>query len=269
MANKRHFCMIHEGRCGSTVLGSLIHQHPAIVHFSEILTRRSWISDEFEGSELETKRNSLEIKLPDLVDFISHLSTTLRATDKPDHQYIGFEIKLNQLSSLHLNCDLATLVNEISSGLENVRFMFLTRRNILRRHVSTLRCLYKNVSHAQQMNDVNFEKVRVEHGNLIDWSYGDYSWCQSLADLLEISENRRSSVRDFALTNGHLYMEYEEFEKNPLSGAERIFDYLELPRVLVKSPLLKTGDLALADLVENYDEVKAELKDTRWAGMLD
>ena len=262
--------MIHEGRCGSTVLASLIDQHPAIVHFSEILSEGAWISRGFEHSKLQARRDASEIRLPDLNEYIDAVSKTEIAVAKPDQLYISFEIKLNQLSPMCLACDVPSLVKELSGLSDDVRFMFLTRRNILRRHVSTLRCLYNGVSHATEITALNRDKVRLEGGETMrDWSYEFDRWYASIPDLLEISETRRLAVREFALAHDHLYMEYEDFEQNPLSGAERIFDFLDLPRIQVQSSLLKTGDRPLSDLIENYQEVRDSLAKTQWAFMLD
>jgi hypothetical protein len=269
MPDPQYFCMIHEGRCGSTVLASLINQHPQVVHFNEILTKGSWISPDFVGTELERKRDSHEIKLLDLTDYVSSLAGMRKATDKLARRFIGFEIKLNQLSSLGPEVEVPSLVREISAGLDGVRFMFLTRRNILRRHVSTLRCLFKEVSHAKNISDVNFDKVRVDGTTMRDWSYDFTRVHASLPEFLEISEARRLAVREFALAHGYIYQEYEDFERHPLAGAERIFDHLGLPHIEAASPLLKTGDLPLSDLIENYDEVHGTLENTRWSSMLD
>lgn len=270
MAAKRYFCMIHEGRCGSTVLASLIDQHPAIVHFNEILSEGAWISRGFEHSKLQARRDASEIRLPDLNEYVDAVSKTAIAVAKPDQLYIGFEIKLNQLSPMCLTCDLPSLVNELSRLSDDVRFMFLTRRNILRRHVSTLRCLYNGVSHATEITTLNRDKVRLEGGETMrDWSYEFERWYASISDLLEISETRRLAVREFALAHDHLYMEYEDFEQNPLLGAGRIFDFLDIPRIQVHSSLLKTGDRPLSDLIENYSDVREELINTCWRKMLD
>ncbi|RYD46205.1 MAG: hypothetical protein EOP85_07910, partial [Verrucomicrobiaceae bacterium] len=106
-ARTSYLCMIHEGRCGSTVLASLINQHPEIVHFNEILTRGSWISPDFVKSSWEKKRDALDIKLPELPDFIHSLADTRSAFSKPvARRYIGFEIKMYQI--MQLGCDLQT-----------------------------------------------------------------------------------------------------------------------------------------------------------------
>lgn len=269
MAEEQYFCMIHEGRCGSTVLASLLSQHTGIVHFNEILTRGSWVSPEFAGSELEKRRDALEIRLPNLCDFVREVARTRKAQDKLSRIFVGFEIKLNQLSHLQLACDLSTLVTTLDAALGGVNFIFLTRRNILRRHVSTLRCLYKNVTHAKAIENVNFEKVTIAGDTMRDWSYDFTRLHPSLPALLEASENQRHKVRDYAAAHSHLYMEYEDFEYNPLAGAQRIMQYLGLPCIEAKSPLLKTGNSPLADLLDNYDQVRSELESTRWLEMLD
>ncbi|RYD41988.1 MAG: hypothetical protein EOP85_11860 [Verrucomicrobiaceae bacterium] len=170
---------------------------------------------------------------------------------------------------MQLGCDLQTLTDSLSGALGDVKFMFLTRRNILRRQVSNLRCIYKDVSHTKNLENVNFDKVRMDSESMRDWSYDYTKRHAQLADFLEASHARQEAVRQFAAARGELHLEYEDFEKNPLSGAERIFDFLEVPRIQAKSPLLKTGDRPLSDLIENYDEVSRSLKDTRWESMLE
>lgn len=268
MSDINYFCMIHEGRCGSTVLGSLIGQHPTLAHFNEILTPGSWISREFVGTALEAERDSLKIDKGHLNDFIRHLATTERALKKPELSHIGFEIKLNQLGEKHLNCTVEHLVEEII-GLGNVKFMFLTRRNIIKRHVSTLRCLYKEVSHAKDLEKVNYDKVRLDRETLRDWSYDYTRRFSSLSEFLESSNANRLAVREFAQRTGSLYMEYEDFEKAPLEGATRILDFLGLPLIQVDSPFVKTGNLPLSELIDNYGDVVSELSGTEWRKMLD
>lgn len=262
------FCLIHEGRCGSTVLASLIDQHPAIAHFNEILTRGSWISQDFPGSPWEAPREALGIRLDTLPDFVRWLARSCRAMEKPaDHLHVGFEIKMYQI--LQLGTDLPGFARSLEASLPGVRFIFLTRRNILRRHVSNLRCLYKDVSHARNLSDVNFEKVKVVPDTMRDYSYDYTKRHDRLAEFLEASWTRQELVRAFACSCGHLHLEYEDFETNPLLGARKIIETLGLPPIDVRSPLLKTGDKPLADLIDNFDEVRSELEATRWRGMLD
>jgi hypothetical protein len=266
--NVSFFCLVHEGRCGSTVLASLIDQHPAIAHFNEILTRGSWISQDFPGSPWEARRESLDIRLDALPAFVQWLATSRRAMEKPaDHLHVGFEIKMYQI--LQLGTDLPGFARSIESSLPGVRFLFLTRRNILRRHVSNLRCLYKDVSHARDLAAVNFEKVRIAPETMRDYSYDYARRHDQLAELLEASSARQERVRSFAAAGGHLHLEYEDFETDPLLGARKILNALGLPHIDVKSPLLKTGDRPLSDLLENYDEVRTALEPTRWRDMLD
>jgi LPS sulfotransferase NodH len=266
MSADKYFCMIHEGRCGSTVLASLISQSPGIAHFNEILTRGSWVSQDFSGSEMERLRDAYQIRLPELCGFVRQLINHKIA--KSHSHFISFELKFNQFSQMQLSCDLPSLVETLDCGLGRVRYMFLTRRNILRRHVSTLRCLYMGVSHASKIEEINFEKIKVTGETMSDWSYDFTQLYPSLHALLEASEANQNKVREYATRNGHLYMEYEDFEQDPLSGAHQILDFLGLPRFRAESPWLKSGDLPLADFIENFDEVFCALANTRWAWML-
>lgn len=267
--NVEFFCMIHEGRCGSTVLSTLINQHPSILHFNEILTKKSWISPDFVGSDWEKKRDELSIKLCDLSEFVRILPDTNKARDKSTCKHIGFEIKLNQIQKNQLDCDLTSLVRNLEENIPGIRFLFLTRRNILRRHVSTLRCLFKEVSHAKDLAQVNYEKVVILPDTMRDWSYDFSNRHPSLVDLMEVSESRRNEVRAFAEARGDLYLEYEDFERDPMLGAAKIFDFLGVPYLAAQSPLLKTGDLPLSELIENYEDVRDSLLGTRWESMLD
>jgi LPS sulfotransferase NodH len=269
MAGESYYCMIHEGRCGSTVLASILSQHPGIVHLNEIVSRGAWVSDDFTGSDLERRRDDLGVSIAELCDFVRATAELSKSSNKPGRLFTGFEIKLNQLTRPYLACDLATLVDTLSAGLGVVRFVFVTRRNILRRHVSTLRCLHRNVTHAKDIADVNFEMVRIDPDSVRDLSYDFTTIHPDITTFLESSEARRLEVRDFALGRGELYLEYEDFERDPVIGAGSILDHLGLPRFLPESPLLKTGDRHLSDLVENFAEIADVLRGTRWENMLD
>ena len=264
MSSQQCFFILHEGRCGSTVLADMISQHPKIVHYSEILTPNTWISEAFERSGWQKQRDARAIRLPDLCAFVREL---------PEHSktssFAGLEIKFNQLSFHDLDCDLKDLVQTLNIGLGAPHFVFLTRRNALRRHVSTLRCLLHNVTHNTEQTRRAPDKVTIAGDTMCDFSYDFDLLHPSLTSLLEFSDLHRCRVREYALNHGHLYLEYEDFEHEPLYGAERIFDHLGIPPIKPKSRWTKPGDFPLADLVSNYSDVSRELSGTRWEFMLD
>ena len=75
---------------------------------------------------------------------------------------------------MQLGGDLQSVIAALREGLGPVGFILLTRRNILRRHVSAIRCMRKDVSHAKDLSVVNFDKVRVDQETLRDYAY-DYT----------------------------------------------------------------------------------------------
>jgi hypothetical protein len=116
---------------------------------------------------------------------------------------------------------------------------------------------------------VNYDKVRLDHETLRDWSYDYTRPFRSLSEFLASSNANRLAVREFAMGSGALYLEYEDFERSPIDGANRILEYLGLSGIQVESPFVKTGNLPLSELIENYDDVASELSATEWRELLD
>jgi hypothetical protein len=265
-----YVCLLHEGRCGSTVLASLLDSHPNIVSFGEILTPGSYLSDDFHNSPLLLKRDAREIGIALLPHFITNLIHDQRVKSKPCCTHILFEIKFNQIGAFWLNSSLTELIDILESDLTNVTFIFLTRLNLLRRHISTLRCIYQDISHKDHSSAMVQLKQRLSPDLLADYSYDFTELYTSISALMNAMEINQRDALAVAAKRGDYRICYEQFERNPLEqGMWPICDQLGLPRIQAFSPWIKTGDMPLSDLIENFDEIRKELESTRWAWMLD
>ena len=109
--------MLHVGRCGSTVLGNLLDQHPKVRWDGEIYFNEWWL-------------NNLQFKSFDNRKFLK------RRMWVSGRKYYGFELKFlpNQQLAI-IQADLPEVISQFrDAGV--TRFLILDRRNYLRMFMS-------------------------------------------------------------------------------------------------------------------------------------
>lgn len=114
---QRKIAMLHEGRCGSTVLGDLLNQHPLI----------DWEGEIFQHRRSEICRR-LQLEYP-----MAYIKWRRLRSEK---SFYGFETKTID----HLNL-MGLSLPEYTRRLKDIgvsSFIYLDRRNNLRRTVSKI-----------------------------------------------------------------------------------------------------------------------------------
>lgn len=238
--------MWHHGRCGSTVLGRVLNQHPGIRWRGEIYepyadagTPRPNFRDDLRYTQIECGP-----KLP------------------------GFELK--GLPSQHL----PTLGVSLRQFLETVRehgfsrCVFLDRRNTLRKLISVqivdqgLRDSY-HVTRDREAGlkgrlRIDLQRVRIQ---------GKYA---SLLEMIQHIDEETEKAR-------HLVGEYFDFlplvyedhiETDPLVAYREILTHLGLPHHDAEVTLKRVNVKTLQELIENYQEVEDLLAGTKYEWML-
>ena len=239
----------HIGRCGSSVLGSLLAQHPDVGYSNEIF------------SPFMPRRRG-ERLLPSLEQVVQ---SAARDIQTPIHL---FEVKHLRAQNLGLYPQLR-LENWLSrfDALGYRHHLLMFRRNGLRRMVSHVRAeqtgLYVAAADTKMPSAaVTLPLDAITHGferrSLLDW--------------LEIYEHGHAKMRDaFSQRQDHwLELVYEDdIEASPLQAYQRVCDFLGLARVETVLRHRKMNPGPLCDLIANYTAVEACLKPTRFAWMLD
>ncbi len=244
----------HLGRCGSSVLGSLLAQHSAIDYSNEIF------------SPYMPRRRG-EKQLPSLVDVVREAQSSLSS---PWHL---FEVKHLAAQNLGLYPELK-LKDWLSAfhGLGFRRYLLMGRRNGLRRMLSHVCAAQTGVyvdhgkSSASGQVPVILPTENVVHGfqssSLLDWLEEYESGHQIIKNALVDWSKRHADVAWLELT-------YEDdIEFSPLIAYKRVCEFLGLQS---EEPILTHRRInrgSLTQLVANFDEICHLLQPTRFAWML-
>lgn len=238
--------MWHHGRCGSSVLGTLLDQHPDI----------SW------HRELYRRYTVKGIDRPNFLDDIR------RVRGKSTKSFYGIELK--GLPSQHLQrlgVDLEQFIDAIGpEGFEHA--IFLHRRNILRKLISVqivdqgLRDSFHlpsdSADELQGKLTIDVDQVRIV-GRLAP-----------LLDMIRYIDEESAKARDLMADRFHLLsLHYEDdIEQNPLHAYAQVCDYLGVPPAEPSITMKRINTKALPELLANYDEVADVLAGTPYEWMV-
>jgi len=237
----------HVGRCGSSVLGQCLNQHPAIQEDNEILNR--WMP-----------QHRGEQPLPELE---AALESVYRGRRKPV-QIVEIKFLAAQHPGL-FGLDCLALADRLSPyGWQ--RHVVLERANLLRRMVS--HCIgqqtqrfHLSVCEAKpepQAITLPLEAITVglETRSLLDW-------------LNIMSAGYHQLRQGLAKRGGYLDVIYEKhLQSDPLVGYGLICEDLGLPVVSVNVRLQRTNPYPLEALIVNFEELHSLLAPTVHGWML-
>jgi hypothetical protein len=237
----------HVGRCGSSVLGQCLNQHPAIQEDNEILNR--WMPQQRGDQPLPELETALE---------------TVRSGRRKPVQIVEIKFLAAQHPGL-FGLDPLALADRLSAyGWQ--RHVVLERSNLLRRMVShcigqQTRRFHLSASEAKpdpQAITLPLEAITVglETRSLLDW--------------LDIMTLGYGELRQgLGMKGGYLDVIYEKhLQSDPLVGYRLICEDLGLPAVNVRVGLQRTNPYPLEALIVNFEELNTLLAPTVHGWML-
>ena len=237
-APSTRIAMIHHGRCGSQVVGDLLGQH------SQIL----WEGEVFEPLVHKLPKNPM-----------SHLRRRLRACPKA---MFGFETK-------HYHPDLMGIEwPDYVAGLKELgfrKFIIQRRANLVRTFVSALVGRAKgNVFHLPAGKSASLQKLRLDPQAV----YFDEKPVK-LLDALKFTTERIELARQLLSDHDVLCLTYEEdIADDPSRAYRRVCGFLGVEPESVEIKYGRTTPFALAEVIENLDEVQAAIAGTEFEWML-
>ena len=245
----------HIGRCGSSVLGSLLAQHPSVSYSNEIYSR---FMPRRRGSSL----------LPSIESVLEEAEQG--ASESELH---FFEVKhlSDQNLGLYPQLKLQDWVNLFFSRGYKYHIL-MRRRNGLRRILSHLRAAQSgqyvlgSSSAVAQSPPITVPLGKIVHG------FGR----RTLLGWLEEYEHGHKVMQDCLVAMNKLHPElswlelvYEDqIEHDPYNAYRDVCNFLDLPVVNVDLIHRKISPGCLADLIANFNEVRDYLSPTRFAWML-
>lgn len=237
----RRVMMFHSGRSGSTVLAELLDQHPEVCWQGEIIHRLF--------AQLGIRRVRIPPKAL-LLDSMIDVEAPI----------VGFEAQYYMIG-LHLRSSLPAFVRALRE-LDFQHTIVLSRSNLLRMVVSNLVAIERNRWSFGIGEPVPMTRIRID----LDQVY-DYPGTTLLTVLEAHVRNRRRALR---LLSDPLELVYEDdVESDPRIGYRRICEHIGIPPVDVTVTTRRATPYALAEIVENYDDVRAALRGTPFQWMAD
>lgn len=241
--------MLHTGRCGSTVLASMLAQNGAI----------RWAGEVFRHYETGVLPGYLHL-LPPLV--------AVRAMKyRPGRQWFGLESKVmpsQDLSPERLNQSAGEHIVSLRS-LGFRKFILLRRDNYLRQTVSDIVARETRVWHLLPGQDSPLHRTRISPESVPDGS--------GRAPLLEVFRRRDevySTIQRMIPSEDLLELGYEQdVERDPYIAYAKICEFLGVEAVDVSVNRRRTNPYSLSTIVENVDEVARVLAETHYAWMVE
>lgn len=244
---QKRIAMFHAGRCGSSVLANMLAQHPEI----------HWANEIFENMQPGFYRMPAS----------NRAETRIKATiHPPEKAFFGFETKY--LPEQHLREELANHSPEsyvsLLQRLGFEHYILLDRSNHLRRAVSTAIGIKTN----QWSN--KGKQAPVTTVTLNPEKFVSYGESMTLTKFFESLEHRYQEMKLALSKSSLLELNYEEdILPDPTIGYKKTCAFIGTDaRKDVEVRLRKQNTRPLSKLVENYDDIAAYLRGTRYEWML-
>ena len=172
-----------------------------------------------------------------------------RACYFSDYQIYGFKLLSYQLFRYSYKYQMHFLSYLLNNGF---KIIYLKRENLLMHAVSNVRAREFRF-HSKDSNENLEKKITVDLSVLMYW--------------LELSEMRERKEESLVSSIPHLRLKYEENIENPAKHKETsdtVCDFLNISRGEVATQYKKISPLRLEDSIENYQEIKDKLINTRF-----
>ncbi len=243
--------MFHFGRCGSTVVGNLLGQHPAL----------RWDGEVFE------KAFTGNMRMGRLLLGYPALLLRLRMWRWWRLGY-GFETKLHP--AYHLNNDVLDM--SISRYVDLLRragfdrFVVLERQNYLRQQLSEeLGRERGRVWHQKVGTEPVLQSVSLPVDNL---RVGGFRL--SLLESFESRDEVYTEIRRELQDDATLWLTYEnEILRKPEAAYDAVCRFIGLEPASVHVRFTRTNPFPLREMILNWDEVAEVVRGTRYEWMLE
>lgn len=167
----------------------------------------------------------------------------------------GFKAMIFQLWNQKIH-DVRTFMNHLHE--DGWTILHMRRRDVLRQAISVTVARHRNAwSHRSGDGPLTMEKIPIAP--------------QGLIGLMEQRERFLAEEREALEGLPHMALVYEDDLLRPEARGktmDRVFGYLDLPPVPVRTDLVRIASGPLSDMIENYEEFVQAIGRTRYAELL-
>jgi hypothetical protein len=242
--------MYHLGRCGSTVLGSLLDQNPRIYWDGELYTRFF-----LKGPKENNGESISGILQQDPMKILQ------RRMLKAFHRHYGTEIKPFHFSLMHRS------PQAFIESLDLLKFnhvIILDRRNRLRKIISSLIGKDQKKYHLRSGESPKLNRIFLNTQQVTIDSYSK-SLVQCLSDYDEQFAELEKILGDRKI----LKLIYEDdIESDPIQAYQKVCDFINVKPHNAEIKFTRTNPFPVRDLIENFSEVEGVLRGTPYEWML-
>lgn len=246
LIRKEKVAMLHPGRCGSTVLGSLMNQHPDMYWWGEPFERLMKKGRALTtGEVIDTIKNAEQAKISKIFSF---------ATKHPKDMHLSADC---------INMDINSYI-DLLDRLGYKKFIVIERSNHLKRAVSMevgrQSKEWHSMQEAKEARKVSLDPASFEVGINIFTSLKEYF--ESLDKESVETQRALEGKRVLNIT-------YEEdIEADPTVAYKKVCQFLGVTPGAPEVKLKKTNPFPVKDMLTNFHEVEKALQGTRYAWML-
>lgn len=229
----KKFLIFAQGRTGSTVLTDLLHSHTDIFMYDEIFN----------------KRIIKHINKP-----VAYANTLVRLQYRSP--VVGFKVKVYQLTKEHDLDPKKTLQRFLQDGW---KIIYLERENKLDHALSNMIANQRGAFHHTEHTGSAVEQLTLE------LTYDDLR--EKIERRIERTKQEQKALEGIPYC--HIIYEQDLLRaEHHQETANRIFDYLEIPRLKVSTKFKKINNKSRKDLVKNWDEIEKALEQSPYAKYL-
>ena len=228
----------HTTRCGSSVVGLMLDQHPDIHWNGEIIRRMKFCT---QNIQKEPKQ------------YIKYRMYYEKS------KYYGFETTMQHLEKFFLNIELEDYITMLKN-MGITHFVNLQRKNHLRKLISNTigrktRKFYGTDKKKLTTISLNLDKNKKQKRTLIERFEKLTQFYNKIDKLLENKNSIKLTYEDDILNDPHI-------------AYNKIINFIGLDNFTPKITLKKQNPYSLKEILENYDEVKDALTGTKYEWML-
>lgn len=256
------FLVVGVQRSGTTFIGSSLDSHPQINYVGEIFKVPGWYLNRATRKLIRRKAFSGEHGYSQWMD-----ESLLRQLghycwrNKNTQQFLEYFYTINargqacEAAGFKLMSSQARRFGGIIPYVNShgVKVIHIIRENVLKTHISRLTASRRSLYHSDKT--IKASKITIPTSDLI----------AILQKINRDNENWRSA---FSEKTEYLQVTYESFVKNKAQESHKMLSFLGVDYHDIKSSLVKINPDSLADIIENYNEVRVLLEGTQFEWML-
>ncbi len=253
------FILLGNSRTGSSLLRTYLSSHSDIVCYDELFDMEKTVFN-YIGFPHKNDKSLLKFRDKYSIEFLNKF--VFRGY-RNNIVAVGFKIFYHQFN------------NEIRNYLYNscnLKIIHLKRRNILDSYISLKFAsttgiwslvnhdFYKNAKAENMEKFTTSSKLHTCNKNIK--LKIDFDDCKKY---LEQTEKNIKYYDNLFKNHDVLEIYYEDFSENIQQVKKQIFSFLSASDTSFVSPMIKVNTKQHKDIIENYDEIKHKLANSRWA----